>query len=348
MSEEQADYSTQNEQPAAIIESPRKVKALQDNGLTEYKVWGWVKMSANFIKHIRLLKGAKLSVWNVIALSIDESGFCNLSVPVIASLTDYSQSEVRQTIKELDDMGYLSVTRSDGKKNVYDPEFVARSSNTPTIEPKSDPSRKTTPQVGKGKRADDPSSPSEEISVPTYKELKELIQKEINMNTDLSVWEIADGAYKHLSEKGLKISGKQKQELREYLSSLDGSGEEQKPAKTQTPKKKEDKVNTDIKTVARSRGVSEETIKFVDRACKAFGFSMMQLNEVSLVAYRWIMEQESKGQTIEQFADWARLDEMGKFIGKYRNNGGNIKNDWARAFGIKPPDDRTSLIRRMT
>ena len=347
MSEEQADYSTQ---PAAIIESPRKVKALQDNGLTEYKVWGWVKMSANFIKHIRILKGAKLSVWNVIALSIDESGFCNLSVPVIASLTDYSQSEVRQTIRELDEMGYLSVTRADGKKNVYDPEFVARSSNSPTDYPtrKTTPPVDKTPPVGKGKRADDPSSPSEEISVPTYKELKELIQKEINMNTDKSPWEIADGAYKHLSEKGLKISGKQKQELREYLSSLEGSGEEPKPTKTQTTKKKEDKVNTDIKTVARSRGVSEDMIKFIDRACKAFGFAIMQLDEVSLVVYGWIMDQESKGQTIEQFADWARLDEQGKFIGKYRNSAGAIRNDWARAFGIKPADDRTSLIRRMT
>ena len=107
-------------------------------------------------------------------------------------------------------------------------------------------------------------------------------------------------------------------------------------------------MNADIKTIARSRGVPENEINFIDRTCKAFGFSIMQLDEVSLVTYRWIAEQESKGQTIEMFADWARTDEQGKFIGKYRNSAGNIRNDWARAFGIKPPDDRTSLIRRMT
>ena len=36
MSEEKADYVS--EQPAAIIESPRKVKALQDKGLVEHQI----------------------------------------------------------------------------------------------------------------------------------------------------------------------------------------------------------------------------------------------------------------------------------------------------------------------
>ena len=338
MSEEQADYLAENEQPAAIIESPRKVIALREKGLIEYQVWGWVKMSAKFLAHLKYLKGAKLAIWQCIALSIDETGKCKRTIKEIVELTDYSHTEVIESIKELEDAGYLSVSRLQ-KNNIYSPVFVARGEEKPkeTLVKKLE----STPPYQYE------SSPSEENPVPSFKELKELIQKEINMNTDLSVWEIADGAYKHLSEKGLKISGKQKQELREYLSSLDNSGEQPKPAKTQ-PKKKEDKVNTDIKTVARSRGVSEDMIAFIDRACKAFGFAIMQLDEVSLVAYRWIMEQESKGQTIEQFADWARLDEMGKFIGKYRNSAGAIRNDWARAFGIKPPDDRTSLIRRMT
>lgn len=175
---------------------------------------------------------------------------------------------------------------------------------------------------------------------------------ELKMNNDLSVRNAVYELCNELREKGFIITKKHETAIRDFFLEREKVGSSQNEvenaAQPDKPKKKEDKVNTDIKTVARSRGVSEETIKFVDRACKAFGFSMMQLDEVSLVAYRWIMEQEPKGQTIEQFADWARLDEMGKFIGKYRNNGGNIKNDWARAFGIKPPDDRTSLIRRMT
>jgi DNA-binding transcriptional ArsR family regulator len=338
MSEEQADYLVDNEQPAAIIESPRKVKALQDNGLRDYQVWGWVKMSANFIKHIRILKGAKLSVWSVIALSIDESGFCNLSVPVIASLTDYSQSEVRETIKELDEMGYLSVTRSDGKKNIYDPEFVARSFNSPTSEPlqKNDPSRKTTPPVVTGTNSADPSSPAEENSVPTYKELKELIQEKTkNMKTkknpDVMAREIGKivRAEKYLSPKKVEDI------VEAYLVEINEEGEnEPQPEKR---KKKEEDLNAQMKTMARARGVPENEIEFIDRACNAFGFQVMQIDEISLVAYRWIMSQEILGQTIEDFADWARKDEDGKFIGKYRKNGGNIRNDWAQAFGEPEP-----------
>jgi hypothetical protein len=44
------------------------------------------------------------------------------------------------------------------------------------------------------------------------------------------------------------------------------------------------------------------------------------------------MQQEAKGQTIEEFSDWARKEES-KYMGKYRKEAGNIRNDWARAFG---------------
>lgn len=99
----------------------------------------------------------------------------------------------------------------------------------------------------------------------------------------------------------------------------------------------EDKdMHPDMKARARSFGVPENIIKFIDRSCKAFGFSMMQMDEISIDAYKWVIEQEAKGQTIEKFADWARSDEMGRFIGKYRKSGGNIKNDWARAFTENP------------
>jgi len=123
--------SRNNEQPAAIIDPPRTVKALRDKGLIEYQVWGWVKMSAKFIAHIRRLKGAKLGVWQVIALSIDETGKCRKTIKEICELTDYSHTEIINSIRELQEMGYLTVQK-DPKGNIYDPEFVARGELSPS------------------------------------------------------------------------------------------------------------------------------------------------------------------------------------------------------------------------
>lgn len=182
----------------------------------------------------------------------------------------------------------------------------------------------------------------------------EIIKRiELKMNNDLSVRNAVYELCNELREKGYIITKKHETAIRDFFLEREKVGssqnEEDAAQPTEKPaKKKGENVNADIKTIARSRGVPENEINFIDRTCKAFGFSIMQLDEVSLVTYRWIAEQESKGQTIEMFADWARTDEQGKFIGKYRNSAGNIRNDWARAFGIKPPDDRTSLIRRMT
>ena len=340
MSEEQADYAI-NKQPAAIIESPRKVKALQDKGLVEYQVWGWVKVSANFIGHVNILRGSKLAIWLIISLSIDETGNCDLPLKDLVALSGYSRTEVIESLKELYQLGYLSVEKESGKKSIYNPQFAARGANNP------DPSRKCTRPVPPLDSDKNQYSPSEENLVPTYKELKELIQKETkNMKTKKNPDVMARDIEKIVRAEKYLSPKKVREIVEDYLKEINEEGENaQQPDK---PKKKEDKVNIDIKTLARSRGVSESEIEFIDRACKAFGFSIMQLDEVSLVTYRWIAEQESKGQTIERFADWARLDEMGKFIGKYRNSAGAIRNDWARAFGIKPPDDRTSLIRRMT
>lgn len=164
-------------QPAAIIESPRKAMALSDAGLTDYQVWGWVKISAKFIAHIKRLKGAKLAIWQTIALSIDADGECKLSANEIAEITGYSRSEVLESQKELDEMGYLTVSKKSGKRNIYKPEFAARSSNSPTTEPKNDQSRKTTGPVLPLESAADQSSPSEVNSIPSYKELKELIKR---------------------------------------------------------------------------------------------------------------------------------------------------------------------------
>ncbi len=309
------------EQPAAIIDPSRMVKALRDGGIVDYKVWGWVKTSARFRSHIKILRGAKHDIWHYLALGVGEDGRCKETIKQICEGTGYSHTEVINSLKELDELGYLSIQK-DSKGNIYTPEFVARGGNSPTESAVKKVESTPVYQVE--------STPSEVKSVSTYKELKELIQKEIKMHNNLSVWEAAENIYQICKNEGVAISKKQKTAIREWLASIEDDGEEKTPAKT--TKKKEDKVNIDIKTMARGRGVSEPMIEFIDRACKAFGFSIMQLDEVSLVAYGWIMEQEASGRTIEKFADWAREDEMGKFIGKYRNSGGSIKNDWARAF----------------
>lgn len=180
MSEDRPKYVTeamevigQGYENAAEIHPPKTIRAIRDKGLEEYKVWGWVKISANFIHHINKLKGAKLAIWQVIALSIDETGTCNLTIQEIANLSGYSYSETHQSLKELDEMEYLSKTKTDGKKSMYSPNFAARGSSQPT----DDPSRKTrgTDSAPLQSSGGHPSSPSIENALPSIKELKELI-----------------------------------------------------------------------------------------------------------------------------------------------------------------------------
>lgn len=157
-------------QPAAVIHPPKTVNALSDSGLIEYRVWGWVKVSANFIHHIRKLKGAKLAIWQVLSLAIDENGTCNLTIKQIRALSGYSHTEVIESIKELEEWGYLSVKRL-GKGRIYTPEFTARGDKTPAKQVKkldSSDNNDSSPQE------QDESSPSLEKSVPSIRELKEL------------------------------------------------------------------------------------------------------------------------------------------------------------------------------
>lgn len=151
------------DQPAAIIDPRRTVKALRDTGLYEYKAWGWVKLSAKFIAHLRHLKGAKLAIWQCIALSIDESGTCKMTYKDMGALTGYSHTEVIQSVKELEEAGYLTVNK-DGKTNIYQPLFVARGENKPkeTLVKKLDSSTVYQSE----------SSPSLEKSVPSIKRVK--------------------------------------------------------------------------------------------------------------------------------------------------------------------------------
>lgn len=167
MSQEQADYITEN---AVEIYPPKSINVLRESGLVDYKVWGWVKMSAKFIYHIRKLKGAKLSIWNVIALSIDENRECKLTIKELQELTDYSHTEIINSLKELDEMGYLSIDKS-GKKNMYKPEFAARGiGNEP-----SDSKETLVKKVESTPVYQVESTPPLEIPHSSIKELKELI-----------------------------------------------------------------------------------------------------------------------------------------------------------------------------
>jgi len=150
--------------PAATIESPRTVRELTENGLVETKAWGWVKISAKFKSHIRILRGAKLAIWQCIALSIDEQGKCNLTIKELSAATGYSHTEVIDSIKELQELGYLGVDKT-GKKNIYTPEFAARGvgndpsesvkklDSTPAYQYESSPSEeKSHPSINRVKR----------------------------------------------------------------------------------------------------------------------------------------------------------------------------------------------------
>lgn len=128
--EEQAEYKTDN-QYAAIIESPRMVKTLSEDGVIYSKAWGWVKTSAKFITHIKKLRGAKLAIWMTIALSIDEDGTCKLTIKELCEVTGYSHTEVIDSLKEMSAWGYLGINK-DQRGNIYTPEFVARGENKPS------------------------------------------------------------------------------------------------------------------------------------------------------------------------------------------------------------------------
>lgn len=166
MSEEQGTYNTQGDN-AAEIHPPKTIQVIQDKGLVEYRVWGWVKISAKFISHIKRLRGAKLSIWQVLACSIDENGKCSLTIKELCELTGYSHTEVLDSLKELDEMGYLSIDRS-GKKNLYTPEFAARGIDR-------NPSETLVKKLDSTPVYQVESTPLLEKSASSIKELKELI-----------------------------------------------------------------------------------------------------------------------------------------------------------------------------
>lgn len=94
----------------------------------------------------------------------------------------------------------------------------------------------------------------------------------------------------------------------------------------------EEEVNTDMRTEARARGVSDVALKTHDRICRALGFEVMQLTPSACAVYEWVAEQEAKGQSIDKFAKWAKSPGRSQFIRMYRKDASNISIDWPQAF----------------
>ena len=191
MSEPKPEYITEAEemigtgyddQHAAVINPPQKLKALSDNGLVEYQAWGWVKTSAKFIAHIKKLKGAKLAIWMCIALSIDENGKCKRTIKELCALTGYSHTELISSLHELGEGGYLSINK-DEKTNIYTPEFVARGGNIPSGElvKKLDSTPLDSTPVYQYE-----STPPEENPVPTFNRVKRV---NIIKGIEASMWQ---------------------------------------------------------------------------------------------------------------------------------------------------------------
>ncbi len=79
----------------------------------------WIKLSTAFITQLRRLKGAKALVWLAIALRINEEHVSFPSIARICEDTGYSNREVIDTLRELEESGFLTIRRGDHKYNTY-------------------------------------------------------------------------------------------------------------------------------------------------------------------------------------------------------------------------------------
>lgn len=126
MSERQRSYKTEKE-AAYEIYTPAKVLRDDDvDGMREYISGVWVKITASFRnKHLRNLKGSRLSVWLCIVLHINEKNDSHPSIETICRETGYSNREVIDCIRELEGGKYLTVVRGQEKYNIYHVNFGA-------------------------------------------------------------------------------------------------------------------------------------------------------------------------------------------------------------------------------
>lgn len=79
----------------------------------------WVKISTSFKSVMPYLKGANLSVFLAISLSVNDKGECFPGIDTLASCTGYSRRAVFDAIRELEETGFLTVIHGVKKSNLY-------------------------------------------------------------------------------------------------------------------------------------------------------------------------------------------------------------------------------------
>lgn len=70
----------------------------------------------------------------------------------------------------------------------------------------------------------------------------------------------------------------------------------------------------------------------VEKLERTLGLRNMMRDERAQEVYRWIIEQESIGNSIKKFSEWALQPERAQFVSKYKKTPEAIKTDWQFAF----------------
>lgn len=147
---------------------------------------------------------------------------------------------------------------------------------------------------------------------------------------NFGIQDIQDIIYKQLVQGNANVTG--------------GRGKFAKDAAKRIWELVEKPMNQDMKTEARARGVSDESIKMSERIGKVLGFDVMPLTPSACEIYKWVAEREAAGESMEIFAKWAKSPERIDYIRMYRKDAENIKIDWARAFTVRSEGRRAEII----
>lgn len=125
------------EQPAAVIEAPRKRMELRGDELVEVETPAWVKLSTAFKKKLAEVDESALKVWLFIALSVNsETQEAHPGIRTIAAGTGLDKETVVNAIKRLEETyNLLNVQRRGVKKvNLYRPiEYVSAGQAAPSV-----------------------------------------------------------------------------------------------------------------------------------------------------------------------------------------------------------------------
>lgn len=135
--EEKAEYITKEEleeglamfgkgyedQPSVVVEPPRRRIERRGKQMMEVEEAAFVKFSTAFKSELADLDVYALKVFIYIGLSINfETGTAFPGVRKIAKDTRMNKDTVAKAIEELEEKGFLQVSRRDGASNVYKPE----------------------------------------------------------------------------------------------------------------------------------------------------------------------------------------------------------------------------------